>query len=153
MSQLVCALLFSFSLFSLSLLFFSFLPAECVCSLFPDPLPHLSLRSHSSHLAHRGSTHPHSYLFYHLYVPRRMAGFLACTILHSQPPLLPRTVYVSVSLSIQQEKNKNTAVCSSLQVCMSDLYVCLWMVTPWGVGGCMFSVATLVRVTHINCNV
>ena len=64
----------------LSLIFiFSLSLAE---SLSPptDPLPHLSLRSHSSHSALRRSTHPHSYLFYHLYVPRRMVGCLACTV-------------------------------------------------------------------------
>lgn len=52
-----CSIPFSCSIF------FSF-PMSFPCT----PLP----GSHSSHLAHRRSTHPHSYLFYHLCLPRRV---------------------------------------------------------------------------------
>lgn len=53
-------------LFIFHYLFFFFFSASCTPSI-PG--------SHSSHLAHRRSTHSHSYLFYHLRVPRRKADF------------------------------------------------------------------------------
>lgn len=52
---------------------------------FPcTPLP----GSHSSHLAHRRSTHPHSYLFYHLCLPRRKVNFSGLHFYSSFGPLI-----------------------------------------------------------------
>lgn len=85
LSQLVYALsfVFSFSLSSFSLYFFSLLDVCGVSSL--TPLPDLSLRSHSSHLALRGSAHPHSYLFLPS-LRSQKNGWLSG--MHSLPPLL-----------------------------------------------------------------
>ena len=113
----------------LSLIFiFSLSLAE---SLSPptDPLPHLSLRSHSSHSALRRSTHPHSYLFYHLYVPRRMVGCLACTVFFffsffffffftGQPPIFLLAVYpLSACPSSRKTRKTQRPSGSFLTVC------------------------------------
>lgn len=152
MSQLVCALLFSFSLFSLSLLFFFFPCWMCVLSLpWPSPpsLPQISFLSFGSQ-----RVHPPSFLSLLPSLRSQKNGWLSGmhSFAQSTPSSAPHCLCVC-QLVHPAEKHKNTAVCSSLQVCMSDLHVCLRMATPWGVGGRMFSVATLVRVTHINCNV
>lgn len=97
-----CLMLNSFHLFVsqparvvLSSLFralFSF-PFPC---LFPAPLP----GSHSSHLAHRRSTHPHSYLFYHLCLPRRKVNFSG---LHLYPPFDP---LICIAANTNNNNNK-----------------------------------------------
>ena len=181
MSELVWALFLSVCLLSSSFSYLNFLSLflslslSLFLSLFlsrslsfllnislppTDPLPHLSLRSHSSHSALRRSTHPHSYLFYHLYVPRRMVGCLACTafffffFFFFPPPIFFLTVYPSVSLSIQQEDSKNTAffgvypyrLCTQGSKSLWDWpWIGLhpvwggWPIYPAVWGGCVFS--------------
>lgn len=132
MSQLVCALLFSFSLFSLSLLFFFFFPCwMCVLSLpWPSPpsLPQISFLSFGSQ-----RVHPPSFLSLLPSLRSQKNGWLSGmhSFAQSTPSSAPHCLCVC-QLVHPAEKHKNTAACSSLQVCMSDLYVCLWMVTTWG---------------------
>lgn len=116
MPELVRVLLFIFHSFFSP-------PVECVSSLtistppLSDLIPLLALRR---------PTHPHSYLFYHLYVPRRIVGSLACTFFPPSAGLLSSasslSVYLSVSLSIQQGKTNNKTQ-RLMQDCLSLLYV------------------------------